>query len=283
MASKNDTTKPTSVLPSDSEPNLNQEEFIQFPFEARPKGSLILRLLRFASPEYGHLMIALLAFIVSMVINLALPSELGSVLDSGKDSAGFSIASMILGDDASLSRRLVTLVLLFVFGSLCTFFKGWLFSLAGERLVARLRKRLFSSMISLDATFFDMNRTGELINRLSSDATLVQKAATTEVSMVFRFAVQVIGGLALMLMISWKLALMLLVPIPILGLLGSVNGKFVRKLQNRIQNALASSADVAEESISGITFVKSFNCEVLRYDSRILFYPLLLIWEFYFH
>jgi len=67
---------------------------------------------------------------------------------------------------------------------------GYLFTLAGERVVARLRKALFAQIISLEIAFFDESQTGELLNRLSSDTAVLQDAVTVNVSMGLRFAAQ---------------------------------------------------------------------------------------------
>jgi ABC-type multidrug transport system fused ATPase/permease subunit len=61
------------------------------------------------------------------------------------------------------------LFVVFVVGSICTFIRGTCFTLAGERVVARMRKSLFASLVKQEIGFFDQMRTGELTNRLSSD------------------------------------------------------------------------------------------------------------------
>merc|ERR550514_1627201 len=87
------------------------------------------------------------------------------------------------------------LVGIFSLGGLFSFFRGFLFTLAGERVVARLRRQLFTHLLRQDIGFFDQYKTGELMNRLASDTTVIQSAVTVNISMGLRFAAQ--DGVAL--------------------------------------------------------------------------------------
>ena len=68
----------------------------------------------------------------------------------------------------------------------------------GQRIVNRLRQSIFSSILKQETAFFDKNPTGELINRLSSDTTLVGKAITDNISDGLRSLAQGVAGISLM-------------------------------------------------------------------------------------
>ena len=73
-------------------------------------------------------------------------------------------------------------MVILLFGVACTFVQTSLFGLTGERIGNSLRRRLFSSLINKDVEFYDANRTGELLSRISSDTQVVNEGLTTAVA-----------------------------------------------------------------------------------------------------
>ena len=99
----------------------------------------------------------------------------------------------------------------------------------GQRYVARLRCQLFNAIIKQEIAFFDVNRTGELTNRLASDTEVIQDLVTTNLSMLARYIVQIIGCLALMFVLSWNLTLVLLAVVPPVAIGAVWYGRKVRE------------------------------------------------------
>lgn len=73
---------------------------------------------------------------------------------------------------------ILILLAIFVGGSVAALVRSWAFTLAGTRVVCRIRRNLFKAIIKQEIAFFDETRTGELTNRLSSDTQVVQNAVT---------------------------------------------------------------------------------------------------------
>jgi ATP-binding cassette subfamily B protein len=136
--------------------------------------------------------------------------------------------------------------------------RSYLFTVAGERIVTRLQEKLFLQIISQEIGFFDQRRTGELLNRLTSDATVLQKAVTVNVSMGLRFALSGIGAIGILIWTSWKLALLMLAVVPVIAIGAGWYGRILRKISRSVQDAFANANAVAEESIGGIRTVRSF-------------------------
>jgi ABC-type multidrug transport system fused ATPase/permease subunit len=124
---------------------------------------------------------------------------------------------------------------IFFTGAFFTMIRGYLFSLAGERVVRRVRTQLFAAIIRQDVAFFDIHRTGDLTNRLSVDTMMIQQAATLTVGFMMRFLIQIVGGTIMLLTLSWKLTFYMLMPMPVLLGLGLMYGRVARKLQQRVQ------------------------------------------------
>ena len=151
----------------------------------------------------------------------------------------------------------------FVGVGIATFFRSYLFTVAGERIVMQLQARLFASLMRQDIAFFDAHRTGELTNRLAADTTVLQKAVTVNVSMGLRFLISVIGSVGILLWISWKLTFLMLLTVPLVAGGAGLYGRMLRKLSLKVQDALAESTATAEESLSGIRTVRAFAQEQL--------------------
>jgi len=136
--------------------------------------------------------------------------------------------------------------------------------MAGERLVARLRSQLYQCIITQEASFFDEQKTGELMNRLAADTTVVQNSVTVNISMGLRSLAQVVLSIALLFVTSWKLSLVMMAVVPVLIAFARIYGGYVRKLSKDYQDALAKASEVAQEALSSNRTVKSFSAE--RYE-----------------
>ena len=162
----------------------------------------------------------------------------------------------------------VGLFIAFVIQGVTSSLRYYLFTLSGERIVIRLRQKLYQQILAQEVSFFDFNRTGELMSRLASDCTTLQNAVSVNVSMGLRNLGQVIGGLIFMFYTSWRLSTLMLLLIPPIALAAALFGKRIRKFSKESQAALAEASIVAEETISGVRTVKSFGqelAEVNRY------------------
>jgi ATP-binding cassette subfamily B protein len=148
----------------------------------------------------------------------------------------------------------------------------YLFSVAGERIVTRLREAIYRSIIEQEIAFFDARRTGELTSRLTADATVVQNTVSVNLSMGLRHLVIVVGGLALLTASSFRLTMLMLALVPPVALGAVIVGRRMSKLARAAQDALARANEAAEETIAGIRTVRSFareDAEVGRYRERI--------------
>ena len=226
------------------------------------------RLLSLARPETRTLALGIIALVGSSGLALAYPMVVQSLID-GIDSG---VKSGDSGASSLVDRSVALLIGLFVVGAALGAARAWLFTVAGERIVARLRRDLFSALLRQETAFFDERRTGELTSRLAADTTVLQNAVTVNISMLLRFGVMGVGAVVLLFVTSWRLSLVTLVMVPVAAGLSRVAGKRMKEVARSAQDALAGSATVAEEVISGIRTVRSFaqeEREVGRYGSAV--------------
>jgi ATP-binding cassette subfamily B protein len=171
-------------------------------------------------------------------------------------------------DAAQVSRIALLLAGLAVLQGLAIAGRHYLFSLAGERGVRRVRERLYASLVGQEVGFFDASRTGELISRLGTDCATLQNLVSAQVSMTFRHVITALGGVVLLFFTSPRLTFVMLLVVPPVAIGAVWYGRKVRALARRYQDALADASHVAEESLSAIRTVRAFvaeDAEIARY------------------
>ncbi|KAM8816044.1 ABC-type oligopeptide transporter ABCB9 isoform 3-T3 [Rhynchonycteris naso] len=136
--------------------------------------------------------------------------------------------------------------------------RGGIFTLIFARLNIRLRNCLFRSLVSQETSFFDENRTGDLISRLTSDTTMVSDLVSQNINIFLRNMVKVTGVVIFMFSLSWQLSLVTFMGFPIIMMVSDIYGKYYKRLSKEVQNALARASNTAEETISAMKTVRSF-------------------------
>jgi len=208
----------------------------------------------FIRPYVGRLILALVVLVAASAAVLSLPVALRYLIDSGLAS----------GDTATINRYFVILmgvITLFAgLGALRFYLIMWL----GERVVADIRNKVYSSVIRQDPTFFEVTQTGEVLSRLTSDTTLIQSISGAGISIVLRSMVMFIGALTGLLITSPKLAGMIFLLVP--AAVGPVIwiARKVRKLSRSSQDRLAESSGLANETLNAIQTVQAFTLERLQ-------------------
>eukprot|EP01120_Amphizonella_sp_Union-15-10_P014917 TRINITY_DN7461_c0_g1_i1.p1 TRINITY_DN7461_c0_g1~~TRINITY_DN7461_c0_g1_i1.p1 ORF type:complete len:644 (+),score=127.81 TRINITY_DN7461_c0_g1_i1:64-1995(+) len=242
-------------LEDDTVPLLTTTDTAKPPENTPKLGEQLKKMAKLARTELLFLSLGTIALVLSTASFLVIPKLMGDIIDS---------ISKTTEDDhrlAKLTKSVIGLVIFFIAGGIFTFARATLFTIAGERVVARLRKQLFASLTSQEIAFFDVNRTGELVNRLSSDCTLLQEAVTINISMGLRWLGTALGGMVILFFISWKLTLVMMSIFPIIGVAARIYGKFIRVISKKVQDALGEATTVAEESLSNIRTVRAFSAE----------------------
>ncbi|KAK9748133.1 hypothetical protein RND81_02G038000 [Saponaria officinalis] len=228
------------------------------------------RVISLAKPDAGKLVLATIALLIAAISSILVPKFGGKIIDivSGDISTPEQKSSAV----EAVKNTILEIVLIVLVGSLCTALRAWLFNSASERVVARLRKNLFSHIVNQEIAFFDVTRTGELLSRLSEDTQIIKNAATTNLSEAMRNLATVVIGLGFMFATSWKLTLLALVVVPPISIAVRKFGRFLRELAHKTQAAAAAASSIAEESFGAIRTVRSFaqeGFEIQRYSEKV--------------
>ncbi|XP_067233316.1 mitochondrial potassium channel ATP-binding subunit isoform X2 [Chanodichthys erythropterus] len=136
-----------------------------------------------------------------------------------------------------------------------------LLSRVGERVAADMRTTLFMSLLRQDVAFFDANKTGQLVNRLTSDIQEFKSSFKLVISQGLRSATQTVGCFVSLYIISPKLTGLTVVILPCLVGAGALIGSFLRKLSRKAQEQVAKATGVADEALGNVRTVRAFAME----------------------
>jgi ABC transporter fused permease/ATP-binding protein len=206
------------------------------------------RVLSLAKSEKKMLSWGLLFLSISSAASLAYPQFIRGIVDE----------ALTQKDLGRVTQVTFVIWIVFVIQGITSSARYYAFTLAGERIVMRLRNQLFSHVLDQDVAFFDRHRTGDIMSRLSTDSTVLQNAVSVNISMAIRNLVGALGGLAMMIYTSPKLAISMLVIIPPIGFGVAKFGKRIRKFSEQSQAALGDASHVSEETLGGLRTVRSF-------------------------
>lgn len=150
------------------------------------------------------------------------------------------------------------LIIVLTLQSVFSYFRIYLFVNYTENTLAALRQAVYAHLIKLPMSFFVQQRVGDLNSRMSSDIAQIQDTLTTTIAEFLRQFMLVVGGIILLLVISPKLTLMMLAIVPVVAIAAVIFGRFIRKTSKNVQEKIAESNTVIEETLQGISNVKAF-------------------------
>lgn len=146
------------------------------------------------------------------------------------------------------------------------FLSASLMASIGQRVLYTFRNDLYRHMQSLDVSFFDRNRTGDLMSRVTNDVGILQQLISSSMVQLFTDFFT-FGAIAIyMLWIDWRLTLLLLATFPLMILTTKLFGKRMRSSFRKVQESVADVSDHLQNSLTGIRLIKSFTKE--EYESE---------------
>ncbi|PFH60862.1 hypothetical protein XA68_10219 [Ophiocordyceps unilateralis] len=228
----------------------------------------IWRLVKVARPEIRWLALAFFFLVIGSSVTMSIPFSVGRILDlaSKADSEEVRIFGL------TLNQFFVGLGAILTLGAMANYGRIVLLRIVGERVVARLRSQLYRRTYVQDAEFFDANRVGDLISRLSSDTVIVGKSVTQNLSDGLRSLFSGGAGFAIMVWTSPQLTGLLLLMFPPIAIGAFFYGRAVRNISRALQKNLGSLTKIAEERLGNIKTSQAFVGEVQeigRYNRQI--------------
>jgi ATP-binding cassette subfamily B protein len=206
----------------------------------------------FLRPHRALLAFWLGALAVSSAATLYLPVAFKRMIDQG-----FSTG-------AAIDRGFMALFVVAIVLSLATGARFFFVSLLGERVIADLRRRLYSHLLSLDQSFFERTRSGELLSRLSADSEMLRSVVGSTISIALRSVVTVVGSAVMLAVTSPRLAAYALIGIPLVVLPLALSGRRVRTASRDNQDRVADANARAGETLNAMHTVQSYAREAFE-------------------
>ena len=248
-----------------------------------------LSIFRFTLPYKGTFAIGFIFLILSQITSMSIPLLMGQMVGAivGPQSAvnqgvspmpsnGISekLAHIFNPNSTQLTLNNVTtlFVILLILQAAFSFFRVYTFTRVSEQSMRDLRKTLYTKIITLPIPFFEKNRVGELMSRITTDITQLQDVLSITLAEFFRQIFTLVGGIILISFLSSKLTLFMLMTFPFLVVAAIIFGRFIRKNSKKVQDELASTNIIVEETLQSINVVKAFtneDLEVKRYGSSV--------------
>ncbi len=220
------------------------------------------RLIAYLRAYKLRLLLAAIGLMLASALSLVFPAVIQRVIDSVFEDA----------DSALLDTITLALLAVFVLRSLASFAQNYNLNYVGERIVVDMRCQLYAHLQTLSIRYYADRRVGELISRISSDVTVVRAVLTGKVSAFLQQSLTLIGSIAIMFYLNWRLTMFIIVLMPIIVGVAFALGGAIRRTSTRVQDEIAGATVVAEEVFQNIREVKSFvreTYEISRYNQAI--------------
>lgn len=213
-----------------------------------------LKLINETKPPKPMLFVALLMSIGGAAVSLVIPLFTKGMVDN------FSTLQLNALQIAGLAIALIA-------QTVAAGLSIYLLNLVGQRVVAGLRDRLWKKMLVLPVSYYDRNKTGETVSRITNDTGIVKGFITDHLSSLFTGIISVIGSFIVLLYLDWQMTVIMLVIIPLAALVLFPLGKQMFNISKGLQNETASFTAMLSQVLAEIRLVKASNAEAREYEN----------------
>jgi ABC-type multidrug transport system fused ATPase/permease subunit len=217
--------------------------------------SKAIKIFRFVVPYKWTFIVGMAFLLLSNLTTLSFPLLIGEMTKVIEGKSTYKINEVTLFFFAVL-----------IVQAILSFFRIYTFAQVSEKAMRDVRQTLYAKIITLPIFHFEKRRVGELMSRITSDITQLQDVLSITLAEFFRQVFTLVGGVALITYISWKLTLFMLATFPVLVISAIVFGKFIRKISKKAQDELANTNIIVEETLTSIQAVKAFTNEKYEVD-----------------
>ena len=209
------------------------------------------KILKYARPYTKSLVFAFICLTLTSLVNLILPLIVRNMIN----------AVVILKDSQILDGLAWDLFFIIILQAVFAVTHNYVFGFVGHRMTTDFRIEFFSHIQSLSLRFFQERRLGEILSRMNNDISVIQNALVSIPVALLRQSITLIGAMAIILYLNWKLTGLILLILPPLMIFARVFGKRLRLFSEKLQDQVAQAVVVLEEVASSIKIVKSFTRE----------------------
>ncbi len=228
---------------------------------------IYLRLLTYVRPFIGWFAVSLVGYMIFASSQPMMAGILKYFVDGLIEPSGAVIRGVPLLDGMELLYAVpLMLVAIAAWQGVGAYLGNYYLARVSLGLIDSLRRALFDSLLRLPNGYFDQSNSGHLVSRITYNVTMVTGAATDAIKTVVREGLTIVFLFAYLLWMNWKLTLVMLAILPLIGVMVSSASRKFRKQSRKIQASMGDVTHVASETIQGYRVVRSFGGE--DYESR---------------
>jgi len=216
--------------------------------------SVLLKLIGYMLRYKKVLYAAGVALIFTAAVTLSLGKGVKVLIDDG----------FVAGSTDQLNQAALLIIAISILMAIGTYARFYLVSWLGERVSADIRQAVFDHLLTLNPSYFETNRSGEITSRITTDTTLLQTVIGSSASMALRSALTFVGGLIMLLITNLKLSGLVLACVPLVLVPILMYGRRVRSLSRKSQDSIADVGSYAGEIVQQIKTVQSFTQEAFE-------------------
>jgi len=231
---------------------IHDEEVLGKAYDAR----LMRRLLEYLWPYWRYVVVAFVAIVVGAGISLAQPYLMKVAIDR----------HIATGQLNGLDRLALIYFALLMLALVSEYVQTWTMQFAGQRIMFDLRMAIYGHLQRLDVGYYDRNPVGRLMTRVTSDVDVVNDLFTSGVVTVFSDVLPLVGIMALMVWMNWRLALVAFCVLPLIVFVAQWFRRNVRESYRIVRGWIARINAFLQENITGMTTVQLFRREGLNFD-----------------
>jgi subfamily B ATP-binding cassette protein MsbA len=224
---------------------------VGFPKHGNNSWSIYRRLLRYAKPYTGVFLIGVLG----MILFAASQWSLAYLVKT------FMSGAFVKRDPAILWQIPAGVVVLFMMRGIGDYVANYYPSWVGRQVIKGLRRDVFAHYLRLPTAYLDRQQSGHLLSKLTYNIEMVADAATGASISLIGDSITIVGLIAYLFYLNWRLALFCILAAPVIGWLMRIANRSFRRYSERIQNSMGDITRVAKEAIDAYRLIKIFNAE----------------------
>jgi subfamily B ATP-binding cassette protein MsbA len=210
--------------------------------------TIYMRLLQYVKPYLPRMIVAIVCIILAASANLYVPWILRDVIDEVLSTKDMTMLNTIA----------IGIVIVFFLRGIFFYGQTYLMSYIGQKVIIDIREGVFRHLQRLSLSYFEKRQTGKIMSYITNDVAAVQGALVESMIELFTEGMTLIGSLGAMFYLHWKLSLLTLVTLPLVGQAINIFGKKLRTSSMAVQERTADITSVLQESISSVRVIKSF-------------------------
>ena len=226
-------------------------------------------LFRYIKPYKGYFILGLIFLSLTSLIFMIVPAAVGQMLKAAKGNTLIPYLNIHMD---IYQYGWLFLIILLAQGML-SFLRVNVFAVVTENSLAQIRVDLYNKLLAQEMAFFEKNRVGDVVSRLSTDVEKLQQAFSITLPEFLRQIIVFVVGVILLLIYSVKLTLVMLAVFPAVIILAIIFGRYIKRLAKERQEYLAQTNVIVDETFQSFQSVKAYvneRFELSRYEGKMM-------------